>query len=48
MVNECAVRLTFPDNICGYTEEPVLEHSYQVPFMESGVLDCGFEVRERF
>jgi len=45
MVNECAQRIAFPGNICAYTEVPVLEHDYQVPFMESGSLGCGFEVR---
>ncbi len=48
LVNECALRAAFPGDICAYTEEPVLEHDYQVPFIESGGLDCGFEVRLGF
>ena len=56
LVNECAMRLELPGNVCEHTvlphldfedrrhETPLPEH-YRVPSMESGDLPCGFEVR---
>lgn len=48
LVKDCAARLQLPGNLCfgsEQKEEPILEHDYRMPLMESGSVACGFEVR---
>lgn len=45
MLKTCAARLELPGNLCKDKEGPVLEADYRMPFMESGTVSCGFEVR---
>lgn len=43
-IQDCAQRLELPGHICD-PKKPIRDNSYQVPYMSSGDLACGFEVR---
>lgn len=44
LIQDCAQNLTLPESICD-PRSPADGNSYEVPYMTSGKLECGFEVR---
>lgn len=44
LIQDCAQNLRLPESVCD-PRSTVRDNSYEVPYMTSGKLECGFEVR---